>query len=295
MTARAETPTPRHAELSTQVSNSRYFFLGPLDEPRSSLVPTYGGFEQCNPDYVVQRPVPAFAALELVAGGRGSVQLNGVTTPLSAGLLFYCDPRTRLEIRTDPAQPLAKYFLCFRSPGPGRRLAEAGIKAGGIVRLALFAEVQHVFEELIREGRHCRSVTRSICAALVEVMALKIKDLAGRPDRRGHTVEETFLRCKDVIEAQAATLGSLGDITHAVGLESSQLCRLFRRHLGLSPYQFLLHRKMALAAERLMEPATLVKEAAAAVGFDDPYHFSRCFKKVHGLPPKVFQCSLQRT
>jgi AraC-like DNA-binding protein len=50
---------------------------------------------------------------------------------------------------------------------------------------------------------------------------------------------------------------------------------------------------MALAAELLMDPTTLVKEAAAQVGFADQYHFSRCFKKVHRVAPKEFQRSLK--
>jgi AraC-like DNA-binding protein len=32
----------------------------------------------------------------------------------------------------------------------------------------------------------------------------------------------------------------------------------------------------------------LVKEAAAEVGFEDSYHFSRVFKKVVGIPPSRF-------
>jgi AraC-like DNA-binding protein len=42
---------------------------------------------------------------------------------------------------------------------------------------------------------------------------------------------------------------------------------------------------MILAAELLVESGGLVKEAAQRVGFADPYHFSRCFKAVHGLAP----------
>lgn len=294
VSVRPAPPDSRQAVLSTQVSDSRYFFLGLADERRAELVPAYGGFEQCNPDYLVQRDRPGFAAIELVVGGRGTVQLDGTTTALGAGLLFYYDPQTRLEIRTDATAPLAKYFLCFHGRSANRRFAAAGLRAGGVVRLGLFAEVQHVFEELIREGGHHRPATNRLCAALVEILALKIEDLAGLPGRAAHAAEQTFLRCKDTIETQAASLATLGDITRAVGLESSQLCRLFRRHLGLSPYQYLLHRKMALAAERLMAPGALVKEAAAHVGFDDPFHFSRCFKKVHGLSPREFQRTLPR-
>ncbi len=286
-------PVPSSAVLSTQVSGSRYFFLGLTGTSRAGVIPAYGGFEQCDPDYVVAREHFDFGALELVVAGEGTVHLNGVESPLRAGSLFHYDHTTRLEIHTNPARPMAKYFLCLTGARAKARLRAAGIRPGSMAQLAMFPEVQRVWEDLIREGRHHRATAGRICAALVEVLLLKIEELAGFSGRKGAATEETFLRCKGAIEARAAQLATLGDITRAVGVEASHLCRLFRRYQGLSPYQYLLHRKMALAAELLMDPTALVKEAAGAVGFADPYHFSRCFKKVHHVAPKEFQRSLK--
>jgi len=283
----------KSAVLSTQVSGSRYFFLGLTGTSRAGVIPAYGGFEQCNPDYLVQRESSDFSTLELVVGGSGTVRLNGAATSLGVGALFHYDDTTRLEIRTDPEQPMAKYFLCLTGARARQRVAASGIRAGSVVELAMFPEVQRVWEDLIREGRHHRATAGRLCQALVEVLLLKVEELIGLSARKGPGGEETFLRCKGAIEAQAARLGTLGDITKAVGVEASHLCRLFRRYQGLSPYQYLLHRKMALAAELLLDPNALVKEAASHVGFSDPYHFSRCFKKVHRVAPKEFQRSLK--
>ena len=219
--------------------------------------------------------------------------MNGAEFALRTGTLFHYDRRTRLEIRTDPAQPMAKYFLCLTGARARQRTLETGVPPNTAVQLAMFTEVQRVLEDLIREGRHHRATAERICSALIEVLLLKIEELAGMSGRDGPAGEETFLRCKGAIEAQAARLGTLAEITAAMGVGASQLSRLFRRYQGASPYQYLLHRKMTMAAERLMEPTTLVKEAAAAVGFADPYHFSRCFKKVHRVAPREFQRSLR--
>src|SRR5260221_14088053 len=96
MTLRPE-PVPARAVLATQVSGSRYFFLGRTGTSRAGVIPAYGGFEQCDPDYVVQREHFDFCALELVVAGEGSVWLNGVESPLRAGSLFHYDRTTRQE------------------------------------------------------------------------------------------------------------------------------------------------------------------------------------------------------
>lgn len=289
------TPGRSDAVLSTQVSGSRYFFLELTGAARAGVAPAYGGFERCNPDYLVQREGFSIAALELVVEGEGTATLDGRTFPLRPGTLFHYDHRTKLEIRTDPDRPMAKYFLCLSGGRVPARLRAAGITTRDVVRLAMFAEVQRVWDDLIHEGRYHRATAGRICAALVEVLLLKIEDLAGRSVAEGQLAEETFLRCKGVIESQAGRFGTLQDITRNVGVGPTRLSRLFRRYQGLSPYQYLLHRKMALAAELLMDPKTLVKEAAAQVGFTDQYHFSRCFKKVHRVAPKEFQRSLKNS
>ena len=288
------TPGRSDAVLSTQVSGSRYFFLELTGGSGTGVVPKYGGFERCNSDYLVQREKFAFAALELVVEGEGTATLNGRAFPLRPGVLFHYNHQTRLEIRTDPARPMAKYFLCLTGSRVASRLRAAGIASREVMPLAMYAEVQRVWEDLIHEGRYHRATAGRICAALVEVLLLKIEDLAGRSvAAQGQLAEETFLKCKGAIEAEAGRMGTLRDITRHVGVGPTRLSRLFRRYQGLSPYQYLLHRKMALAAELLMDPTTLVKEAAAQVGFSDQYHFSRCFKKVHRVAPKEFQKSLK--
>ncbi len=281
------------AVLSTQVSGPRYFFLALGDARHADVVPAYGGFEHCNPDYLVQRDRIEFTTLELVVAGEGIVVLDGASTPLRAGTVFHYDRTTRLEIRTNPQRPMAKYFLCLAGDRAARRVRTAGLAPGAVLQIAMFPELQAVFDDLIREGLHHRATTGRIASALVEVLLLKFEELAALAGPAGGGDEETFLHCKAAIEAGAARFATLGDITKAVGIDTSRLCRLFRRHQGISPYQYLLRRKMALAAELLLDPNVLVKEAAAHVGFRDPYHFSRCFKSVHRVAPRAFQRSLK--
>lgn len=284
----------RAAILSSQVSGSRHFFLDLKLGGQRGLTLAYGGYEQCNPDYLIQRDGFVYHVLELVAAGRGVVTMNGRSTQLHAGAAYLYATDTRLEIRADPAQPMAKYFLCFTGAGARERLRLAGLTPGRVRHLAMFSEVQAVLEDLLREGRHQRRMAARLCAALTEVLLLKIEELTHLTGRNSNVAEEQFLRCKGIIDAQTGRLGTLTQITALVGVEASHLCRLFRRYQGLSPYQYLLRRKMAVAAEHLMDSTCLVKQAAERVGFTDPYHFSRCFRKAHGLPPREFQRSLQR-
>jgi len=46
---------------------------------------------------------------------------------------------------------------------------------------------------------------------------------------------------------------------------------------------------MAYAADLFQESGVLVKEIAHKLGFNDPFHFTRIFKKVFGVSPQLFK------
>jgi AraC family transcriptional regulator of arabinose operon len=52
---------------------------------------------------------------------------------------------------------------------------------------------------------------------------------------------------------------------------------------------------MGQAAERLLAQDASIGRVAEELGFSDPFHFSRVFKKVFGVPPGQFARSHRRT
>jgi AraC family transcriptional regulator len=281
---------PRRELLSQQVTGARYFFLNLAPTRGARVGPALGGRELCNPDYRVVRETYAYDGLEYVTEGAGWVELDGRRALLGPGAVFAYGRETRCEIQTDPARPLVKYFVCLTGGAAAKRLARAGVAPGVLKMLTAHAELRGLFEELIHEGQRPGRLALELCATRLELLLLKIEEHIRAGARGEDPARERFLRCKALIEERAEKLVTLEEIAAAAGLEVSSVCRLFRRHHDCSPYQHLLRRKMTLAAEHLVENGGLVKEAAQRVGFADPYHFSRCFKAVHGVAPRDLLC-----
>lgn len=273
--------------LSQQVTGARYFFLNLAPRRPQPLALVMGGREHCNPDYVISRPSFPFHGLEYVVSGRGSVRLDGKAHALAAGTLFSYAPTTRCEMQNDPAAPMEKYFLVFTGTEALRRLRRCRVAPGNVRQLAARGEMTSVCEDLVREGQRSGTLAARICAALFELLLLKLEDTAALVPHTSEPAREAFLRCKGLIDERAEALLSLDEIAVAAGVEASSVCRWFRRYQGTSPYQYLMRRKMTLAAQHLIEHGSLVKEAAERVGFADPYHFSRAFKAVHGVSPRA--------
>jgi len=54
---------------------------------------------------------------------------------------------------------------------------------------------------------------------------------------------------------------------------------------GEPPARYLLQLKLRRADEMLRYRGQRVKEVSEALGFANPYHFSRVFRRIHGRPP----------
>ena len=271
--------------LSRQVADPRYFFLDLSAQTRAPLTLAFGGRERCHPDYRISRRHFGYHGLEYVASGHGWVTLNGKRTELRPGSVFAYSPEMHCEMGTAAGDPMVKYFFCFAGRESGARLRRAELNAGSVRTVTNHAELRTIAEDLIREGQHASLHTGEICATLFTLLLLKLANANHHPADAHESARQNFLRCKALIDSEVIALRTLDEIATRVGLEKSSICRLFRRFLGTSPYQYLLRQKMNRAAESLLQHGGLVKEVAEKMGFADPFHFSRGFKAVHGKAP----------
>jgi len=282
-------PTKEPDFFSLQVREAQRFYLDLAPPPTEPIAVVCGGYEQCAADYAIHRVNFPYYSIEFVIRGKGSVNLGGQDYSLTVGTIFTYGPGVPHDITTHAAEPLGKYFITCAGSQALDMLQQHGLAPGYIGRVSTPAEIQEVFDELIRNGLRQTYFSPSLCVKLLEYLILKIAESL----IPWHGVETpafaTFQRCHRFIWANHSRLRSMTEVSRECRIDPAYLCRLFRRYAHQSPYQFLMRLKMNQAAERLQNPELLVKQAAAQLGFKDPFHFSRAFKKVFGLSPEEFR------
>ena len=82
---------------------------------------------------------------------------------------------------------------------------------------------------------------------------------------------------------------TLDDMCNHVNLTPAYFCSLFREKTGLSPVDYFTRLKIQRACKFLDFSDMKVKEVGRRMGFEDPYYFSRCFKKVMNISPKEYR------
>ena len=166
-------------------------------------------------------------------------------------------------------------------------MSAAGLKPGTVASVFPPVEIAPLFDELIRNGRRGTPGAAAICGRLLEGLLLKVADARAPLPGREALAFSTYQHCREHIQKHFLRLRSVAQVAEECHLDDTYLCRLFKRYDHQSPYRLLVRLKMNLAAERLQLPAAMVKQVAEETGFANPFHFSRVFKSVFGVPPQT--------
>ena len=288
MSAATSTPaSPPLSFLSKQVSDAAYYYLDLNPSPGVDLAIVCGGVETCLPDYSIYRPTFRYHSFEYVAEGRGELDLAGRHWKLRPGTIFSYRPGMPHRITSDAHAPLVKYFIDFTGSDASDLLELSGTSRRP-AQLSDAQRIRDLFDELERTANAHTTASQPASRLLLRLLALRIAELRVLGPTVDQRAWQSYQHCRSLIDHNCEQLMSLTDVAAAAHTDASTICRLFQRFADTTPYRYLMRRKMNRAAELLQHADHLIKEVATLLGFDDPFHFSRTFKRIHGTSPRRF-------
>jgi AraC-like DNA-binding protein len=290
----APATAPETPFFSKRVLRGDYYVLDLEPPPTVELAVVCGGREVCGAAYGIDRDGFRYHSVEYVDSGSGSVTLGGRRFGLRPGSLFRYGPGLPHAISADDRPPMVKYFVDFAGKAAATLLRGGPWSEPRPLRVAEPARVRALFDELQRLGQRPTAHTQRLCTLVLEQILLLASDEA-LPEETGESAAwDTYQRCRRHIEEQCLGIASLAQVAEACAVSQAHLCRLFRRFGAESPYRLLVRLKMARAAALLLDRKLLVKDVGQRIGYDDPYHFSKTFKRIYGMAPDAFRSDGRR-
>lgn len=267
------------------ILESRSFFQSLKLSEEVDLAVICGGRELSAPGRVIDRTDFPYYALEYIADGEGELGIRHSTYPLRGGSVFAYGPGTPHRICSSRERPLMKYFVILDGAGVEPMLRQAELTRGGPRQLTRSRWFHELFAQLVETGNQPAAVTQGHCCLLLRALISRLGIDARDARQLTSTAYETYTRCRRHAEEAFLGLSTVTQWARACYVDQAYLSRLFSRYADQKPYQFLVRLKMDHAADLLVRRGVAVKEAAHAVGLNDPQHFSRVFKRVYGVSP----------
>ena len=249
-----------------------------------------GYFEAGQAYYTVRDEKETYLLLYTVSGA-GTVKVDGKLRQLSAGYATLVDCREKHELRTVSVEPWCFHFVHFDSD-----------VMEGYKKLLLEDFDTRLVSEKIRFVRYFERIhdlssesnvmlRYALFSDLVSGLLLILGNSEGSSEGQ-RDVDSTAVHtaCRFIEENIRSDI-SIDQLASLVHLSKFYFVRLFKRLMGVSPYQYVQITRVNAAKKLLMAPDLRINEIADAVGFSSATRFTKFFSEMTGMSPSEFRKS----
>jgi len=125
--------------------------------------------------------------------------------------------------------------------------------------------------------------------ALLEVFLWLARELPEPESALPGRAETGLERARALLEAHCDRPFTVAELAKAANLSAAHFCRAFARAFGSPPIAYQRSLRIEAARTLLRTSNLLCKEVAGRVGYEDPYFFSRVFRKETGESPRSYR------
>lgn len=173
-------------------------------------------------------------------------------------------------------------FICFVGP-VAEHLFDAGVVDTGVMRVGSSRRLLPIIEQAMDPSDDAQIAANSLLQKLLVDLYLENRptQLQGK--------EKAVAELRNLLAVDSERWWTVEEMAIDCGMSVNHMRTLFKQQTGLTPKAYIERLKMMRAAERLCSSGESVADIAAAFSYQDPYHFSRAFKRVMGLSPMHYR------
>jgi AraC-like DNA-binding protein len=223
--------------------------------------------------------------------GDGWLRVAGKELLIHPGQMFCMPAGVPHWYGSDPDNPWSNYWIHFT----GRQAAEysrwLGVVADDpVVHLSQSEELLAAFEETWQQLRAVHTYDNLVRGSIGLTRFLGVvQRTMHAAEVRQRAVDQQIQETIDFVSRNLAAELSLTELAQLAQLSVSRYTLAFRRVTGCSPMEYFNRLRMQRACELLQTTGRPVLEIGCKVGYNDPYYFSRAFKKIIGVSPNEYR------
>ena len=235
-----------------------------------------------------------------IAEGRCSVFIGQKTYRLQAGNFAMIPAGTLHKTDFTSHGQNTKYVISF-SVNIARQMdafLETDMSAAGIRAGKIKAPVQRqeavllLLNRMLYEFENQPPLGRSLCLTLLAELLISLHRYRSGETENDGSEDAIHGRMRDVAAylcEHAREQITLAEVAARFAVSPSHLSRIFHRETGFGIREYLVHYRIRLACELLLNTGLSVTQIADQCGFSDSNYFGDAFKKATGLSPREYR------
>ena len=245
------------------------------------------GFQKCEGGHSWGPALRDHYLIHYVTAGRGIYHVDGASYEVHAGMMFAVFESSVVSYTADAGDPWEYYWVGFTG-ADAERLMKLSPFSRGLPVLdgggdGFRAELLHIYESA---GPSPADEARAVGYLYLFLASLiSLSPNGAKTASSGTQYVENALK---YIKYNYSSKIDIRDIAGSIGVSRSHLYRIFVKHLGMSPNEYLAKYRVNEACGLLRSSGLSIGEIANSVGFEDQLYFSRVFKKYKGVAPSRY-------
>lgn len=228
----------------------------------------------------------------LCEAGEGWVELNhGEQMTMQLGDMVIIPPHTPHRYGAMQEDPWSIYWFHFKGSHADRLVKLFGL-SGAPLSLSPSGKARLIdwfvpAYELLAERTYALATHVHIAQAARQLLSgIGITaSQSAQEKKRGTYLEQAIQYMNGRLNSNL----TLPELAKQVGVSKQHLIYIFNAETGVSPIGYFLRLKIQRAGHLLDLTELSIKEVGSAIGINDPYYFSRQFKKISGFSPSSYR------
>jgi AraC family transcriptional regulator, arabinose operon regulatory protein len=269
---------------------SMSYSIYPINAPTSSLpVIVFGIGHEDNQPHVFRKEGFPISQIFICESGEGTLKVNEKIYIIKRGTFFYLAPNTPHEYYGNTDKWEVKW-IAFSGNGIEDILAELKFHSTKMGIPGNFNKIQSSFNKIFVTLKSEESSGKFISSSvlyemLVELYTVLHRKQESETSERNSIVDDVKL----YIDKQYNQDITIEELSGFVKVTPQYLCKMFKRHLNLRPFQYIAMKRIQHAKKLLSGTNMSVNDIAHLVGYNDCSYFCAIFKKYEKISPSEFR------
>ena len=255
--------------------------------PFHDIQMTVCGQEDCLPDYSFGPYIRDFYLLHFITKGCGIFTFKEKRYLLKEGDLFFIEPGLLTYYQADKEVPWSYTWIGLKGTILPKLFSDIGLSKKVPV-LQYSQRLLHTLEQVL----HHANTSGFDSLDTIGYIYLFLNELTqcGAGQKNNPPQQPLYIdTAVRYINQNIYSSISISELSDTLGIDRSYFCSLFKKHLGISPQQYIMNLKMEKAKIFLETTDIDIKYIADSLGYGDLYTFSHSFKRKTGVSPSEWR------
>lgn len=245
------------------------------------------GITYPDPNYHIVRDHSYIHCFEYVIDGEGTVRVDDQLNHPCKGDLYILPKGRSHNYFSAPENPFEKIWMNISGS-----LCDELIHVYGLTGVLMVKQIDiyPIFQEFLDV---CENKDLSLdavymqCALIFHKLVMKISEHITTQKDSGNA-PATAVEIKSYIDRNIYEYLNIDILSSQFNLSGSQINRVFKKAFDVTPYDYILSRKIGTAKLLLKNTNLTVKEIAYKLNFADEHYFSNIFLQKTGVRPRKY-------